>query len=592
MTIRMLKKAVALLLAVLMVASLAACAPAATSSAAGTPSKNETSSTTNTPASSGAASTEDKYFNETGLPICDTKISITAAGGANSTPDPMKTDMIAFIRDEMGIDITYSMFAGDAWATQYNLAKTTNNMWDFISPGAPSGGWADVAVDGADGYLAAWSDYLEYMPNMAGYIDQYEDYRKTITAPDGKIYGFGRYTANLIGGAQIGTFYIQESWLKNVGLDKPTTVEELYEVLKAFKEKDADGDGDATNELPLGYVPDWTGRYFEMIILAAFGCYTHSAPYLYGGEDGKVGTYATTDGYKEYLKYMNKLYTEGIMDQEAFTGGSGFSENYQNMKYGAVSHMTYQSDALNIWDPIMVTGLTSDICDKVALSKRPGTAGPQTLMSAETEYPEAIARMVDWYMHPDNIHKWGAGMEGIHFDWVEEEAAGGLIKLWTKKYDKYVKEAGYENSNDLIYKKAVVHNMFQLGFIDSRDAYKTWDALSLEDLRKIREWAIENNEPGNSFNINQAVMNIGVKELGDYEIIDIYPNLSYLPDEITELGTLKTDLTTFITASQAEFIIGTRDIETGWDAYLKEIEGMGLSKILEIEQAAYDRYNQ
>lgn len=589
MTTRMLKKVVALLLAVLMLASVAACAPAATPST-GTASKDD--ATSNAPASSGAASTEDKYFNEEGLPICDTTISITAAGGANSTPDPQKTDMIAFIKDKMGIDITYSMFAGDAWATQYNLAKTTDKLWDFISPGAPSGGWADVSVDGADGYLMDWTPYLQYMPNMAGYIDTYEDFRKTITAPDGKIYGFGRYTANLIGGAQIGTFWIRESWLKNVNMEVPKTVDELYNVLKAFKEQDADKDGTAGNQLPLGYIPDWTGRYLEMILLAAFGCYTHSAPYLYGGEDGKVGTYATTDGYKEYLKYMAKLYKEGIIEKEAFTGGTAFNENKTNMKYGAVSHMTYTNAQMNIWDSVMVTGLTSDVCDKVALAKRPGTAGPQTLMSANTEYPEAIARMVDWYMHPDNIHKWGFGMEGIHFDWVEKSVMDGKIKFWEKDFDKYVKAAGYENSNDLIYKKAVVHNMFQLGFLDSKDSYVMWDKLSLDELKAFRDWSIENNTVEEYVDNSQAAMNIGVKGLGNYEVIDIYPNLAYLPDEITELGTLKTDLSTFITASQAEFIIGTRDIDTGWDAYLAQIKGMGLDKILEIEQAAYDRYNK
>ena len=564
MKTRMLRRQGALLLVVLMIASLAASAPA-----------------------------ESKYFNETGLPICDTPIHITVVGDASScsnTPDPQKTDMIAFLADEMGIEITYTLYAADAWKTQYNLMKATNTLPDLIAPGS-AGDWAAVSQDGADGYLMAWNDYLEYMPNLSRNLAEYEDYRNSMTSADGNIYALGRYTETLMSSSLIGTFWIRGSWLENLNLEKPTTVDELYEVLKAFKEQDADMDGDPDNEIPLGYIPDWTGRYMEMILLAAFGCYTHSSPYLYADESGTVGTYATTDGYKEYLKYMNKLYTEGLIEKEAFTMGSGpFNENKAAMRYGAVSHTSYFSANLGIYDSIMVTGLTSDICDTVAIAKRPATSTPQICMSATTEYPEAIARMVDYYLDRDHIHEFNSGMEGVHFDWVEQDI-NGILTLWNKDYSAYMAQTDYETQNDFIFKKAVVHNMFQLGFEDTRSYYSSFDALSLDQLQQYLDYVAEH---GKEENLNNAMAGIiyGVKSLGDYKVVDIYPNLAYRPDEITQLSTLKTDLTNFITASQAEFIIGTRDIETGWDTYINEIKGMGLDTILSIEQAAYDRYNQ
>ena len=44
--------------------------------------------------------------------------------------------------------------------------------------------------------------------------------------------------------------WINQTWLDNLGLDVPTTTEELYTVLKAFKENDPNGNG-IQDEYPL-----------------------------------------------------------------------------------------------------------------------------------------------------------------------------------------------------------------------------------------------------------------------------------------------------------------------------------------------------
>ena len=99
----------------------------------------------------------------------------------------------------------------------------------------------------------------------------------------------------------------------------------MYKVLKAFKEQDANGNGDKTDEIPLGAMDNWSAVYLNKQMMAMFGMYAlgrtkEGTNYnFYVDDNGKVGMYETTENYKAYLTYMQKLYTEGLMDSEFYT---------------------------------------------------------------------------------------------------------------------------------------------------------------------------------------------------------------------------------------------------------------------------------
>ena len=73
--------------------------------------------------------------------------------------------------------------------------------------------------------------------------------RQMVTNPDGHIYTLpGKKPLRPKG---CDTPFINKAWLDRLGLEMPTTVDEWYEVLKAFKEQDANGNGDPNDEIPL-----------------------------------------------------------------------------------------------------------------------------------------------------------------------------------------------------------------------------------------------------------------------------------------------------------------------------------------------------
>lgn len=91
----------------------------------------------------------------------------------------------------------------------------------------------------------------EYAPNIRKAFDAHPELEYLATSSDGGVYGIPKYQRYWP------RTYLRQminvQWLENLGLEMPTTFDEFYDVLVAFKEKDADGDGDPGNEIPMDF---------------------------------------------------------------------------------------------------------------------------------------------------------------------------------------------------------------------------------------------------------------------------------------------------------------------------------------------------
>ncbi|MBD3917424.1 extracellular solute-binding protein [Paenibacillus sp. PR3] len=123
---------------------------------------------------------------------------------------------------------------------------------------------------------------------------------------EGKTYGIYR-SRNL---GRNGIVY-RKDWLENVGLSEPKTIDDFYNMLKAFKEKDPDKNGkDDTYGMVL---VKWTGGWasgFDTMKLW-FG-----SPNKWGVQDGKLVPEFETTGYMDALRFMKKLYDEKLINQD------------------------------------------------------------------------------------------------------------------------------------------------------------------------------------------------------------------------------------------------------------------------------------
>ncbi len=121
---------------------------------------------------------------------------------------------------------------------------------------------------------------------------------------DGRVYGL--YRARTLGRAGVS---IRKDWLDNLGLAIPQTIDDFYNVLKAFTEQDPDGNGIndtygmiVTHYLdgPLRNIAVWMG-----------------APNNYGiDENGNIAPDFMFDEYLDALKFMKKCYDEGLINAD------------------------------------------------------------------------------------------------------------------------------------------------------------------------------------------------------------------------------------------------------------------------------------
>lgn len=127
---------------------------------------------------------------------------------------------------------------------QFNLMIATNELPDVIeaSWGTTSGavirypGGPEKAI--LDKKIIKLNDLIDkYAPNLTKLLAAHPDWKKQISTDEGSIYAF----PFLRGDDKVRVFFgpsIRQDWLDKLGLKMPTTIDEWYTVLKAFKEKD------------------------------------------------------------------------------------------------------------------------------------------------------------------------------------------------------------------------------------------------------------------------------------------------------------------------------------------------------------------
>ena len=155
--------------------------------------------------------------------------------------------------------------------------------------------------------------------------------KSQLTLPDGKYIVHLQEISTL---SQVSQYlYVNKIWLDNLGLDLPKTTEEYMNVLKAVKEKDADGDGKTDYEIPLSMV----GVDNFRTLLGAFGIACES-DYIYI-RNGKVGYAAATENFRKALEYFHELYAEGLIDSESFA--QDIQQLYAKAKSGIFSSFNH-----------------------------------------------------------------------------------------------------------------------------------------------------------------------------------------------------------------------------------------------------------
>ncbi|WP_276356543.1 extracellular solute-binding protein [Cohnella caldifontis] len=206
------------------------------------------------------------------------------------------------IQDILGVDIIPSMGNED---DKVNLVLSSGQDYDMISMNNRN----LLAMYAKNGAIQPLNDLIDqYGPNLK---NAFTKEQWDMVSADGKIYAIPTFNYEAVTDGLV----IRKDWLDKLGLAVPTTPDELYNVLKAFKEQDPGGVG-KDKVIPFAFSPGDDGSQLFISGLAeAFGIGRGPTDFIV--KDGQMVSSLDQPGAKEYMSYLNKLNADGLLDPDA-----------------------------------------------------------------------------------------------------------------------------------------------------------------------------------------------------------------------------------------------------------------------------------
>ncbi|NEW05779.1 extracellular solute-binding protein [Paenibacillus sp. SYP-B3998] len=357
--------------------------------------------------------------------------------------------------------------------------------------------------------------------------------------------------------------WMNKKWLDTLGMQVPTTTEEFYQVLKAFKEKDPNGNKKA-DELPF-VGANIANSYIDTYIMQAFIDSDRSMQFL---KDGKIQVAFNQPEYKEGLKYLNKLYKEGLIDPQSFT-----QDRNQLRKLGESPDAVILG-AIPAQNPTVFNLLEGTRWkDYVAVPPLKGPTGVQ----ASKYIPQGIT--TGSFVITNKAKNPEIALRLADFLYSEEATMRAVLG----RPDQEWKVAG---STDIgINGKPAKYTI--LGNTASGAKNATWGQVG-PSLR-TNEWRL-----GQTADPKNPLEDLLYKEtLNKYEPYKpdpkkMIPTLFFTNEQSDEVANISKTIDDYRKETVARMIIGDLDIDKKWTEYLKNLENMKLPRYLQIHQDAYN----
>ena len=506
-----------------------------------------------------SASSENYELTDVSFPLQEkVTLKIMTSSSPLAPSDPNEKLIFQRIEEQTGVNVEWKNYTSDSFAEKRNLAMASGELPDAIFNAAYSD--YELLKLAKDESIVPVEDLIEkYMPNLQKVLEQAPEYKGMITAPDGHIYAFpwieelgsGKESIHSVDGFP----WINVEWLNNLGLDMPTTTEELKEVLIAFKTQDPNGNGEA-DEIPMSFISNHGGEDLSFLF-GSFGL-GDNGDHTVVNNDGEVIFTSIEEGYKEGIIFLSDLNNEGLVDIEAFEQDwNTYVAKGKEERYGL--YFT--------WDKSNITGMNDkydlmhalegpDGHKNVARANGMGFDRARMVITSANKNLELTAKWIDQMYDPHQSvqNNWGTYGDETQQNIFEFDENANMLKHLPLNGTAPV---------ELREKTSVA------GPLAILDEYYDTVTTKPDDAA----WRLE---------LMKDVM------VPDMKAENIYPRVFFSIEELDKIAKIEADLFPFVNRKKAEWISNGK-VEEEWDEYLVELDRLGLQEWLEIKQAGYDR---
>ena len=455
----------------------------------------------------------------------------------------------------------------EAWAQQKNATLASGDIADVNL-----NGYGAVEAYQYPGMFEDLSKDLDKLPNVKAFFKQKPDAKKMSTDSKGRIYAI----ADGRGKAYSGTgqhMLINKAWLDKLGLQVPTTWDELENVLKAFKTQDPNGNGQA-DEIPMNIkkLDSYFSWYSPMLLLNSTGIVTGfnkgASPTGFYAKNGVVKSFLTSDEYKEVIKYYHKLISEGLIPADWATKTFDACDTDQ-----LSDGKTAKTGVSFGWSQDASFGTLKDQYIPIPVPSAPGVSPDKTVWDGSSS--EFDGNKLSISSHAANKD---AALKLANLLYSEkysvQQFLGSFGQTLTKtgehkytvdsaKLDKLTKDNLYPGLSELL-----------VGWIPNEVIIKgDTHADELIEVNKVYEEQRSHFDP-----------------VKDY--IPDYVNMDNMdPSDSAKLSTSNAEINNTVMQKTAAWM-AKGGIDEEWDAYCKQLDSIGLQDNIKIWQKWYDTYTK
>ncbi|MDD2395558.1 MAG: extracellular solute-binding protein [Sphaerochaeta sp.] len=485
-------------------------------------------------------------LNASGFPIVAEPVTLKVFGVRDqNTAEWKNVKMLTEYQKLSNVIMDYQEVPTQGYDEKKSLLFASNDLPDVFVRAQLSK--VEIAKYGMEsGQLIPLNDLLkQYAPNFMALMAKYPTILASITSADGNIYALPELDLSNTGRMGFKQ-WINKEWLAKLGLKAPTTTDELITVLRAFRDKDPNGNG-LKDEIPLG-IREASSIY---VLGGSFGL-DHQMKETINIENGKVHIWLKDAKFKSYLQFLNQLYEEKLLWKDYYKRDlPSWRSNLSNALFGAF-YMPYSDVFLKVENQF--TGyapIKGPYGDQLWSDANSGVlaVGAFAISNVCTN-PEVAMRWVDYF--------------------YSEE--GSLFFRYGIENETYTLDA---NGTPV--------------FVDSilKDPKGFMTALGQINL-----------VPGGGFpqvitnDTDGVVASALTKEVSammvPYLPEQVYLQPSFTQEESEEFVTIVQDLYKYRDEAVTKFILGEWKFDK-WDEYCATLDKIGIAKLEKLYQQAFDR---
>ncbi len=564
------KKILAFILTISMLCAMSACgagtssAPASSQPEATTAPAEETQSApeapsqepTEAPSAEEAASAEDvtpEPANQIEYPLEESYTFTMTATLRNNVLQVLGDDDFSVTSAYRGLEaatgcsIDFNMLGEATAEEKTNIMLASGDMTDFYTGLGSYGNNLTGAIH--DGILFDMAPMLEeYAPDYKALLDNDAELAASATNPDGTISKFVSQAADVVEKGIL----IRQDWLDKLGLEAPTNREALEDILHQFQSEMGASMPILMNfGLETGLSGSFNVSYAGM----------RSMDYQLTEPNGKevVACFAS-ENFIEYLVYLNHLYNDGLITDDFMSTGreyGNWESSYYSGKCGVWSDGFRELDPANrsnADDPnYMVSPIALTDYDCHVAERSTASMNGMLFLTTACEKPELAMEMINYCYTTDGRHNGLYGMEGEGYTLTDD----GKVQLT----ENLTNNPNWSLNNALLWYGAAQW----MPTCTDMEYYELIGAK--ESIDGIKYWT----------------------DNGGDKTMKLPAGVSLSAEANTEFNNLASDVLTLFSEGAVRVVTGALD-EAGYRALIEDANGMGLARMTELYQEAYDAY--